>query len=50
MDKYDDLDTYNSDAVHDMWVDLNQYENTLAPHIFEEATLDNLINYLKDWD
>lgn len=25
MDEYDDLGTYNGDAVHDMWVDFDNY-------------------------
>lgn len=46
----DELYTYNRESVHDMWVDSDQYENTLSPHVFEEATLDNFINYLNGWD
>lgn len=29
MDEYDDLGTYNGDAVHDMWVDFDNYVGLL---------------------
>lgn len=51
MDEYDDLDTYNSDAVHDMWVDYNYHENTgKLPYVEEETDLDNYIENLNDRD
>ena len=28
MDELDDLDTYNGNAEHDMWVDFTTYEYT----------------------
>ena len=28
MEEYDELDTYNGDAEHDMWVDFDYNENT----------------------
>lgn len=31
MDEYEDLDAYNGDTIHDMWVDFDNYENTGAP-------------------
>lgn len=34
MDEYEDLDTYNGDSEHDMWVDFDNYENTGTPGIF----------------
>lgn len=51
MDEYDDLDTYNGDTVHDMWVDDSYTENTgEAPYIEDEADLDNFFDNLNDWD
>lgn len=41
MDEYDDLDTYNGDAVHDMWVDFDNYENTGTPDVFAEDNLED---------
>lgn len=28
MEEFDDLDTYNGDTEHDMWVDFTYHENT----------------------
>lgn len=50
MDDYDDLDANNGDAVHDMWVDFNNYENTSPPDVFDEDNLDEYIDNLNDWD
>jgi len=50
MDEYDDLDTYNGVAVHDMWVDFDSYENSGTPDVFDEDNLDNLVDNLNDWD
>ena len=51
MNQYDDLDTYNGDAEHDMWVDFDYHENTgELPELFEESDLDNNLNNLNDWD
>lgn len=46
MDEYDDLDTYNGDAVHDMWVDYDSYENTDTPDVFDDVNLDDF----EHWD
>lgn len=32
---YDDLDTYNGDPAHDMWVDFDNFENTGIPDVFD---------------
>lgn len=50
MNKQAILDTYNGDAVHDMWVDFDHYENTGTPEVFDEDNLDDFINNLNDWD
>lgn len=50
MTDYDDLDTYNLDTEHDMWVDLDNYENTGESYVFDESNLDVFINNLNDWD
>lgn len=50
MDEYEDLDTYNGDAVHDMWVDFDRYENTGSPEVFDEDNIDEFVNNLDDWD
>ena len=51
MDELDDLDTYNGDSEHDMWVDFttNQYTGELAD-IFDESEIDDFIDNLDDWD
>ena len=49
MDELDNLDVYNGDAVHDMWVDFDNYENTDSPDVFDEADLDEFIDNLNDW-
>lgn len=46
----DDLDTYNGDTEHDMWVDFDNYENTGNPDVYDEPDLDIFINNLNDWD
>lgn len=46
----DDLDSYNGDTEHDMWVDFDNYENTGSPDVFDEYDLDNVIDNLNDWD
>lgn len=33
MSEYDYLDTYNGDAVHNMWADFDSYEKTGSPDI-----------------
>ena len=60
MNDYDDLDAYNGDSEHNMWVDFDYNENTgelsvidssLAEQdIFDEPDLDTYINNLNDWD
>lgn len=51
MDDYENLDTYNGDTVHDMWVDSDYNENTgELPYIKDETDLDNFIENLNDWD
>lgn len=60
MAEYDDMDVYNGDAVHDMWVDFDNYENTGTPNVFfagskrqadyDEADLDDYIDNLDNWD
>ena len=48
MDEYDDLDAYNGDTEHDMWVDYDNYENTGSPDVFDED--DNLDEPFDDFD
>lgn len=40
MTDFDELDSYNSDIEHDMWVDFDNYENTGAPDVFDEDNPD----------
>lgn len=49
MDEYEDLDAYNGDTEHDMWVDFDNYENTGNPDVFDEDNLDEYIDN-NDWD
>lgn len=46
MNEQADLDEYNGDAVHDMWVDFDNYENTDIPNVFDESLLDECIKRL----
>lgn len=49
MDEFDDLDTYNGDTVHDMYVDSDYEINTGEfPDVLDEADLDNFIDNLND--
>lgn len=50
MDEYDDLETYNGDTEHDMWVDFDNYENTGTPDVFDEDNLDDYVDNFNDWD
>lgn len=50
MDEYDNLDAYNGDAVHDMWVGYDHYQNTRDHDVFDEEDIDEIINELNDWD
>ncbi len=43
MNDYDDLDTYNGEAVHDMRVDFDNYENTGTPDVFDEDNLNDML-------
>lgn len=36
MEEYEDLNEYNGDPEHDMWVDFDNYENTGIPDVFDE--------------
>lgn len=51
MDELEDLDKYNGDSEHDMWVDFttNQYTGELAD-IFNDTEVDDFIDNLDDWD
>lgn len=51
MTDYDDLDTYNGDAVHDMELDFDYHINTgELPEYFEDSDLEQFIDNLNDWD
>ncbi len=51
MDDYEDLDAYNGDTEHDMWVDFDYNENTgELSGIFDDSDMDSYINNLNDWD
>ncbi len=51
MNEYDDLDIYNSDAVHDMEVDFDYHINTgELPECFEDIDIESFIDNLNDWD
>ena len=50
MDEYDDLDNYNGETTHDMWVDYDHYKNTGEPDVFDEEDIDEVIDELNDWD
>lgn len=51
MKGLDDLDQYNGDTEHDMWVDLTYHENTgeLADE-FDDVDLDEFVDNIDDWD
>ncbi|MCM1141547.1 MAG: hypothetical protein NC453_23495 [Muribaculum sp.] len=51
MEYYDDLDTYNGDTIHDLYVDSDYEINTgELPEVFDETDLDDYIDNLNDWD
>lgn len=51
MDEYEDLDAYNGDTEHDMWVDFDYNENTgELSGLFEDTDIDQFIDNLNDWD
>lgn len=45
MDEYNDLNTYNGDSVHDMYVDYGYHINTYEP-LYDEPNLEDF----DDWD
>lgn len=45
MDEYDDLNVYNGEAEHDMWVDFDHYENTGIP-MFSTKTTSKIMSLL----
>lgn len=48
MDEYENLDSYNGDPIHDMYVDSDFEMNTgEIPYVFDE---DDFIDNLDDWD
>lgn len=48
MDEYNDLDAYNGDPEHDMWVDFDNYENIGSPDVFDEDLPDDYEDYPDD--
>lgn len=50
MEDYEDLNAYNGDAEHDIWVDYDNYENTGEPDVFDEDNLNEFSDNLNDWD
>lgn len=47
----EDLDQYNGDAEHDMWVDFDYHENTgELSEYFDDSDLDAYVENLNDWD
>lgn len=48
MADYDNLEAYNDEVVHNMWVDYDNYENTGAPEGFEDESLDECTDNLND--
>lgn len=49
MDEYEDLNTYNGDPVHDMWVDFDYNENTSElSGLIEDTDLNQYINNLNN--
>lgn len=51
MNNYDELNQYNGDSEHDLWVDSAYHENTseLADE-FDDEDLDEFVDNLNDWD
>lgn len=47
---FDNLDTYNGDTEHDMWVDFDSYENTGTPDVFYDPNFDSNIDNFNDGD
>jgi len=51
METFEDLDSYNGDTEHDMWVDFDYHKNTgELPEIFDDADVKAYVNSLNDWD
>ena len=48
MDDYGDLDSYNGDVEHDMWVDYDHYRNTGQPDVFDDDS-DESVDDSTDW-
>jgi hypothetical protein len=49
MSDYDDLDEYNGEPEHDMWVDYDYNANTgELPDEFDDEDLDEFIDNLND--
>ena len=48
MEDYDDLDSYNGNVEHDMWVVYDHYQNTGEPDVFDEEDIDEVIDELND--
>jgi hypothetical protein len=44
MNEYNDLSTYNGNTEHDMWVDFDNYENTVTLDVFDEDNLDEYVD------
>lgn len=49
MDELYDLDEYNGDTEHDMWVDFTNNENTgELPELFDDEDPDDFVDNLND--
>ena len=46
IDEYENLDLYNGDTVHDMWVDYDHYQNNGEPDVFDEEDIDDIVDEL----
>lgn len=48
---YDELDEYNGNPEHDMWVDYDYNENTgELSDFFDDEDIDDYVDNLDDWD
>lgn len=48
---FDDLNAYNGEAEHDMWIDFSYHENTDELHdLFDDEGNDDCLDNLNDWD
>ena len=51
MDELDELDKYNGNTEHDMWVDFTNHEYTgELDDIFDDDNIHDFIDNLDDWD